>query len=67
MVGAFNCAIVLHVLAIALAVVAACCMVVAIAGMATGRQSPRMGWFVRLLALVCFVAAVVLGAVVHSP
>jgi hypothetical protein len=33
----------------------------AIAGMATGRQSARAGLFVRLLALVCFIAAVVLN------
>ena len=56
----------LHALAIAFAVVATCCLIVAIAGMVTGRQGPRMGLLVRLLALVCFVAAVVLNAIVHS-
>jgi hypothetical protein len=53
--------VVLHVLAIAFAVIAAVCIVVAIAGMATGRPSARAGLFVRLLALACFVAAVALN------
>jgi hypothetical protein len=52
---------VLHALAIAFAVTAAACIVVAIAGMATGRPGARAGLFVRLFALVCFVAAVVLN------
>lgn len=51
----------LHALAIALATVAACCMVVAIAGMATGNQSARTGWIVRAVALACFTAAVILN------
>ena len=51
----------LHVLAIAFAVLAVACIGLAIAGMATGRQSARTGLFVRLLALVCFIAAVVLN------
>ena len=53
----------LHVLAVIFAVAAAGCITVAIAGMATGRQSARMGWLVRMLALMCFVAAVVLNVV----
>lgn len=57
---------VLHVLAIVLALIAVCFMIVAIAGMATGRQGARAGWLVRLLALVCFVAAVVLNVAAHS-
>lgn len=52
---------VLHVLAIAFALIAAACIVVAIAGMATGRQSARTGMVVRLLALACFIAAVALN------
>ncbi|MBV8735339.1 MAG: hypothetical protein JO321_17720 [Solirubrobacterales bacterium] len=56
----------LHVLAIVFAAIAACCIVVAIAGMVTGRQSARVGWLVRLLALICFAAAVVLNAVARS-
>jgi hypothetical protein len=54
---------VLHALAIAFAVIAVACIVVAIAGMVTGRQGARAGLFVRLLALVCFIAAVVLNIV----
>jgi hypothetical protein len=54
---------VLHVLAVAFALIAAACIIVAIAGMATGNQSARTGWLVRLLALTCFVAAVVLNVV----
>jgi uncharacterized membrane protein HdeD (DUF308 family) len=49
-------------LAVVLALAAAACMVVAIAGMVTHRQSERTGWLVRVAALVCFVAAVVLGS-----
>jgi hypothetical protein len=52
---------VVHVLAIAFAVLAAICIMVAIAGMATGRPSARAGLVVRLLALACFVAAVALN------
>jgi hypothetical protein len=48
----------LHALAIVFAIVAAACMVVAIAGMATGNQSARTGWIVRVGALLCFGAAV---------
>jgi hypothetical protein len=56
---------VLHVLAILFAVVAAACMILAIAGMATGKQSARAGWAVRLVALLSFGAAVALNAAAH--
>jgi hypothetical protein len=56
---------VLHALAIAFAVLAAICIILAIAGMATGSQSARTGWLVRMLALTCFVAAVVLNVAAH--
>jgi hypothetical protein len=56
---------VLHVLAIVFAIVAVACMVVAIAGMATGNQSARTGWIVRLAALLCFGAAVGLNVAAH--
>jgi hypothetical protein len=56
---------VLHALAIAFAVIAAACMIVAIAGMATGNQSARTGWLVRVLALACFVTAVILNIAAH--
>jgi hypothetical protein len=41
-------------------------MIVAIARMASGRESARAGWLVRLSALVLFVAAVVLNVIAHS-
>jgi hypothetical protein len=40
-------------------------MIIAIAGMVTHRQSPRTGYLVRLLALVCFGAAVALNVAAH--
>ena len=55
----------LRALAIAFAVVAVACMIVAIAGMATGKQSARTGWLVRALAVACFAAAVVLNVAAH--
>ena len=55
----------LRALAIVFAVIAAGCMIVAIAGMATGRQSARMGWLVRTVALLCFGAAVGLNVAAH--
>jgi hypothetical protein len=55
----------LHALAIVFAIVAAACMVVAIAGMATGNQSARTGWIVRVTALLCFGAAVGLNVAAH--
>jgi hypothetical protein len=33
--------------------------------MVTGRPGERMGWLVRVLALVCFAAAVVLNVSAH--
>jgi hypothetical protein len=40
-------------------------MLRALAGMATGKQSARTGWAVRLVALVCFGAAVGLNVAAH--
>jgi uncharacterized membrane protein len=51
----------LHVLAIVFALIAIACMIVAIAGMATGRHSDRTGWVIRTVALACFVVAVILN------
>jgi predicted membrane protein len=56
---------VLRALAIVFALIATGCMIVAIAGMATGRQSARTGWLVRALALICFGAAVGLNVAAH--
>ena len=51
-----------RVLAAVLALFAVIFLMAAIAGMVTGRPGERAGWVVRALALVCFVAAVVLNA-----
>jgi len=48
-------------LAAVLALFAVILMVVAIAGMVTGRPGDRAGCLIRALALLCFVAAVVLN------
>jgi hypothetical protein len=50
-----------RVLAILLALVALVLMIVAIAGMVTGRPGDRAGLWIRLAALLAFVAAVVLN------
>ena len=55
----------MRVLAAILVLIAVVLMMVAIAGMVTGRPGDRAGWVVRALALFCFVAAVVLNAVAH--
>ena len=51
----------MHVLAILFALVAVVCLVIAIAGMATGRMDARRGTQVRVIALVSFVLAVILN------
>ena len=51
----------MRVAAILLAVVAVVLMIVAIAGMVTGRPSERAGLAVRAGALMAFIAAVVLN------
>jgi len=55
----------MHSLAVALALIAVGCMTVAIAGMVTGRLGARLGWIVRMLAVLCFAAAVVLNVAAH--
>jgi len=55
----------LRVLAVLFALAAVACMVVAIAGMVTGRQSDRAGMLVRLGALICFGIAVALNVAAH--
>lgn len=55
----------LRALAIVFALAAVCCMVLAIAGMVTERQSERTGWRLRALAVLCFVIAAVLNVVAH--
>ena len=52
----------MRVLAVLLALAAVILMIIAIAGMVTGRPGDRAGWLIRVGALACFVAAVVLNA-----
>jgi hypothetical protein len=56
---------VLHVLAVVFSLVAVACLTMAIVGMATGRPGARVGWFIRVLAVLCFAAAVVLNVAAH--
>jgi len=55
----------LRALAIVFALAAVSCMVLAIAGMVTQRQSERTGWLLRAIAVACFVIAVVLNVARH--
>jgi hypothetical protein len=52
----------MRALAAVLALIAVACMSLAIVGMVTGRPGDRAGWLIRVLALLCFVTAVVLNA-----
>jgi hypothetical protein len=56
---------VLHALAVVFAVIAVAFMILAVAGMVTGRLSARAGWLVRVLAVLCFAATVVLNVAAH--
>ncbi|HEY2435710.1 MAG TPA: hypothetical protein VGH93_00915 [Solirubrobacteraceae bacterium] len=55
----------LRALAVVFAVLAVVCMIIAIAGMATGRETARAGWLVRALAVAFFGAAVALNVAAH--
>lgn len=55
----------MRTLSILFALVAVLCMILAIAGMVTGRPGDRAGLFVRVLAVVCFGAAVALNVAAH--
>lgn len=55
----------MRVLAVILALTAVILMIVAIAGMVTGRPGDRVGSLIRVLALLSFGAAVVLGLAAH--
>jgi len=50
-----------RVAAAVFALIAVMCLVLAIAGMVTGRPGDRAGVFLRIAALLCFVLAVVLN------
>ncbi len=56
---------VLRALSAALAAMAVGCMIAAIAGMVSGRQSPRAGWLLRAGAVVCFGVTVALNVAAH--
>ena len=55
----------LRVLAALFALIAVVCMTVAIVGMVTGRPGDRAGVVVRIIAVLCFVTAVVLNIAAH--
>ena len=55
----------LRLLALLLALISVGCMSVAIVGMVTGRPNDRVGWVLRLAALVCFGGAVALNVAAH--
>ena len=55
----------MRVLAALFALVAVICMTVAIVGMATGRPGDRAGVYIRIAAVLCFAAAVVLNIAAH--
>ncbi|HEY1522082.1 MAG TPA: hypothetical protein VGF70_03640 [Solirubrobacteraceae bacterium] len=55
----------MRTLAILFALVAVVCMIVAIAGMVTGRPGDRAGLLVRVVAVLCFAAAVALNVAAH--
>jgi hypothetical protein len=56
---------VLRILAIVFAAAAVGLMIVAVAGMVTGRPGDRAGWVLRALAVLCFSAAVALNVAAH--
>jgi hypothetical protein len=54
-----------RVLAAVFALIAVVCMTVAIVGMVTGRPGDRAGALIRIVAVLCFAAAVVLNIAAH--
>lgn len=55
----------LRVLSVLFAAAAVGCMIVAIAGMVTGRQGPRAGFLLRAGAVMCFGIAVAVNVAAH--
>ena len=55
----------LHTLAVLFALIAVGCMIAAVVGMVTGRPGDRVGGLVRVVAVLCFVIAVVLNVAAH--
>jgi hypothetical protein len=56
---------VVRALSVVFAVAAVGFMITAIVGMVTGRPGDKVGGLMRALAVVCFVAAVVLNVAAH--
>jgi hypothetical protein len=54
-----------RVVAVLFALIAVLCLMVALAGMATGRMDARRGTTIRVIALVSFAIAVVLNVASH--
>ena len=54
-----------RIVAVLFALIAVLCLMVALAGMATGRMDARRGTTIRVVALVSFAIAVVLNIVAH--
>jgi hypothetical protein len=54
-----------RIAAVLLALIAVVLLIVAIAGMVTGRPGDRAGWLIRVLALLCFGGAVLLNVLAH--
>jgi hypothetical protein len=55
----------MRVVAVLFALIAVICLVLAIAGMATGRMDARRGTAIRVVALVSFAIAVALNLASH--
>ncbi len=55
----------MRIAAAVLALIAVGCMSLAIVGMVTGKPGDRAGLLVRVLALACFLLAVLLNALAH--
>lgn len=55
----------MRIAAVLLALIAVVLLIVAIAGMVTGRPGDRAGWLIRVLALLCFGGAVLLNVLAH--
>ena len=55
----------MRVLAAVFALIAVACITVAIVGMVTGRPGERAGTLIRIAAVLCFAAAVVLNILAH--
>lgn len=51
----------MRALSVVLAAVAVVCLIVAIAGMVTGRPGARTGLIIRVVAVACFAGAVALN------